>query len=86
MSYVQVAYHGGHVSFIGGKRIAWVYDITALTDRQVQVAEQERQLREILDFCPAGENSNGEVTPYSEHGISRPGGGGRQLPETQIGT
>jgi len=54
MSYVQVAYHGGHVSFIGGKRIAWVYDITALTDQQAQVAEQERQLREILDFCPAG--------------------------------
>src|SRR5262245_25247142 len=28
MSYVQVAYRGGHVSFVGGKRIAWVYDIT----------------------------------------------------------
>ena len=54
MSYVQVAYRGGHVSFVGGKRIAWVYDITALTEHQAQVAEQERQLREILDFCPAG--------------------------------
>jgi PAS domain S-box-containing protein len=54
LSYVQVAYRGGHVSFVGGKRIAWVYDVTALTEQQVQIAEQERQLREILDFCPAG--------------------------------
>jgi len=54
LSYVQVAYRGGHISFVGGKRIAWVYDITALTEHQAQVAEQERQLREILDFCPAG--------------------------------
>jgi PAS domain S-box-containing protein len=54
MSYVQVAYRGGYVSFVGGKRIAWVYDVTALTEHQAQVAEQERQLREILDFCPAG--------------------------------
>lgn len=54
MSYVQVAYHGGHVSFVGGKRIAWVYDITALIEHQAQIAEQEHQLREILDFCPAG--------------------------------
>jgi PAS domain S-box-containing protein len=54
ISYVQVAYRGGHVSFVGGKRIAWVYDITALAEHQAQVAEQERQLREILDFCPAG--------------------------------
>ncbi len=54
ISYVQVAYRGGHVSFVGGKRIAWVYDITALAENQAQIAEQERQLREILDFCPAG--------------------------------
>jgi len=54
MSYVQVAYRGGHVSFVGGKRIAWLYDISALTEHQAQLAEQERQLRELLDFCPAG--------------------------------
>jgi PAS domain S-box-containing protein len=53
LSYVQVAYRGGHISFVGGKRVLWVYDITALTQHQVQVAEQERQLREILDFSPA---------------------------------
>src|SRR5690606_17772439 len=30
ISYVQVAYQGGHVSFAGGQRLAWLYDITAL--------------------------------------------------------
>jgi PAS domain S-box-containing protein len=54
ISYVQVAYKGGHVSFVGGKRLCWVYDVTALTQREAQVVEQERQLREILEYCPAG--------------------------------
>ena len=54
ISYVQVAYRGGQVSFVGGKRLCWVYDVTALTQREAQVAEQERQLREILEYCPAG--------------------------------
>ena len=36
LSYVQVAYHGGHISFVGGKRILWVYDITALTQHEAQ--------------------------------------------------
>ena len=53
LSYVQVGYHGGHISFVGGKRVLWVYDITALTQQEAQVAEQERQLREILDYSPA---------------------------------
>lgn len=53
ISYVQVAYRGGHVSFVGGKRVCWVYDVTALTRREAQIAEQERQLREILEYCPA---------------------------------
>ena len=53
LSYVQVAYHGGHISFVGGKRVFWVYDVTALTQHEVQIAEQERQLREILEYCPA---------------------------------
>ena len=56
LSYVQVGYHGGHISFVGGKRVLWVYDITALTQHEAQVAEQERQLREILDFSPAAVN------------------------------
>ena len=55
LSYVQVGYHGGHISFVGGKRVLWVYDVTALTQHEQQVAEQERQLREILDFARRGE-------------------------------
>ena len=53
LSYVQVAYHGGHISFVGGKRVLWVYDITSLTQHEAQVIEQERQLHEILDYSPA---------------------------------
>ena len=53
ISYVQVAYRGGYISFVGGKRICWVYDVTTLTQREAQVAEQQRQLREILEYCPA---------------------------------
>jgi PAS domain S-box-containing protein len=53
LTYSQVAYQGGHISFVGGKRVLWVYDVTALTQHETQVLEQERQLREILDFCPA---------------------------------
>ena len=53
LSYAQVAYRGGHISFVGGKRVLWVYDITALTQHEHQVVEQERQLHEILDYCPA---------------------------------
>jgi len=54
MSYVQVAYGGGHVSFAGGKRLAWVYDITQLAQREVQIAQQEHQLRDMVEYCPAG--------------------------------
>ena len=53
LSYVQVAYRGGHVGFVGGKRVFWLYDITALTQREAQLAEQERQFREMLDYSPA---------------------------------
>jgi PAS domain S-box-containing protein len=56
VSYPQVAYHGGHIDFVGGKRVAWIYDITALRQREEQLAENERQFREILDYCPAGLN------------------------------
>ena len=53
LSYAQVAYAGGHISFVGGKRVLWIYDVTALTRHELQVEEQGRQLREILDYCPA---------------------------------
>jgi PAS domain S-box-containing protein len=56
ITYPQVAYRGGHISFVGGKRVLWVYDITALRQREAESAEHERQFREILDYCPAGLN------------------------------
>jgi PAS domain S-box-containing protein len=56
ISYPQVAYRGGRISFVGGKRVAWVYDITALREREAESIEHERQFREILDYCPAGLN------------------------------
>ena len=56
ISYPQTAYRGGRISFVGGKRVLWVYDITALREREAQSAEHERQFREILDYCPAGLN------------------------------
>jgi PAS domain S-box-containing protein len=56
VSYLQVAYHGGHLSFPGAKRICWFYDIEKLSQREAQIAEQERQFREILEYCPAGLN------------------------------
>jgi PAS domain S-box-containing protein len=56
ITYPQVAYRGGHVSFVGGKRVLWVYDITELRQREAESAEHERQFREILDYCPAGLN------------------------------
>jgi PAS domain-containing protein len=36
-----------------GDRLLTYYDITELKGREAQVAEQERQFREILDCCPA---------------------------------
>ena len=40
VSYPQVAYRGRHIGFAGGKRVAWIYDITALRQREEQLAEQ----------------------------------------------
>jgi len=56
VSYPQVAYGGGHISFAGGRRVAWIYDITALKQRDQQIIEQERHFREILEHCPAALN------------------------------
>jgi PAS domain S-box-containing protein len=56
ISYPQVANRGDSISFAGGKRVAWIYDVTSLREREAQLVEHERQFREILDFCPAGLN------------------------------
>ena len=54
ISYVQVAYRGGHVSFVGGQRVSWLFDITALKERETRLEEQELQFRNLLESCPAG--------------------------------
>src|SRR5258708_606686 len=37
LTYAQVAYQGGHISFVGGKRVLWVYDVTALAADKTDV-------------------------------------------------
>jgi PAS domain S-box-containing protein len=53
ISYTQVAYHGGHISFAGGSRVLWVYDISKLKEHEAQIAEQVQQFRETVEYCPA---------------------------------
>ena len=54
ISYPQVAYRGGHISFVGGKRVAWVYDITTL--KQAEKARQlsEQRLVEAIESISEG--------------------------------
>jgi PAS domain S-box-containing protein len=54
MSYVQVAYRGGHVSFVGGKRIAWIYDITPLRRAEQARVRSERRLAEAIESISEG--------------------------------
>ena len=49
LSYVQSAYQGGHISFAGGKRLAWAYDVTPLRQREMQLAESLRQQTATAD-------------------------------------
>ena len=54
MSYVQVAYQGGHVSFAGGKRVAWLYDITALRQAEEARRLSEQRLVEAIESISEG--------------------------------
>lgn len=54
ISYVQVAYHGGHVSFMGGKRLLWVYDITPLRRAEQARLRSERRLAEAIESISEG--------------------------------
>jgi len=54
MSYVQVAYHGGHVSIAGGKRLAWLYDITPLRRAEQARLRSERRLAEAIESISEG--------------------------------
>src|SRR6185369_6222713 len=49
ISYPQVAYRGGHISFVGGKRVAWIYDISALKKAEDARQRSEQRLVEAIE-------------------------------------
>ena len=54
ISYPQAAYKGGHISFIGGKRVAWTYDITALRRAEDARRISEQRLVEAIESISEG--------------------------------
>jgi adenylate cyclase len=54
MSYVQVAYHGGHISFVGGKRVCWIYDITTLRRAEIARKRSDERLVEAIESISEG--------------------------------
>ena len=54
VSYPQVAYRGGHVSFVGGKRVLWCYDITALKKAEEAQERSEQRLVEAIESISEG--------------------------------
>ena len=54
ISYVQVAYHGGHVAIAGGKRLFWLYDITPLRRAEQARLRSERRLAEAIESISEG--------------------------------
>ena len=54
ISYVQVAYQGGHISFSGGKRLCWVYDITPLRRAEQARIQSEQRLVEAIESISEG--------------------------------
>src|SRR6201999_3184587 len=49
VSYPQVAYHGGHISFVSGKRVLRLYDITALKKAEDARMRTEQRLLEAIE-------------------------------------
>jgi PAS domain S-box-containing protein len=54
ISYVQVAYKGGHISFSGGQRLCWVYDITPLRQAEQARKQSEQRLTEAIESISEG--------------------------------
>ncbi|HEX6978280.1 MAG TPA: adenylate/guanylate cyclase domain-containing protein [Alphaproteobacteria bacterium] len=54
ISYVQVAYHGGHISFAGGQRMSWAYDITPLRQAEEARIRSEQRLTEAIESISEG--------------------------------
>lgn len=53
VSYPQVAYRGGHISFVGGKRVLWC-DITALKQAEKAQRLSEQRLIEAIESSSEG--------------------------------
>ena len=51
ISYVQVAYKGG---LVGGKRVAWLYDITSLRQAEEARRRSEPRLAEAIESISEG--------------------------------
>jgi PAS domain-containing protein len=54
ISYVQVAYAGGHVAIAGAKRLFWLYDITPLRRAEQARLRSERRLAEAIESISEG--------------------------------
>ena len=54
ISYVQVAYAGGHVAVSGGKRLFWLYDITPLRRAEQARLRSEQRLAEAIESISEG--------------------------------
>ncbi len=54
LSYVQSAYHGGHISFTGGRRLVWVYDVTALRLSEEARRRSDLRLGEAIESISEG--------------------------------
>ena len=54
ISYVQVAYAGGHVAVSGGKRLFWLYDITPLRRAEQARLRSEQRLSEAIESISEG--------------------------------
>jgi class 3 adenylate cyclase len=54
ISYVQVAYAGGHVAVAGGKRLFWLYDITPLRRAEQARLRSEQRLAEAIESISEG--------------------------------
>jgi PAS domain-containing protein len=54
LSYVQVAYRGGHVSFVGGRRLCWVYDVSALRRAEEGRRQSDMRLTTAIESISEG--------------------------------
>ena len=80
ISYVQVAYHGGHVASLARKRLFWLYDITPLRRAEQARLRSEQRLAEAIEsisegfVCYDGEDRLVHLQlMLSQPALSRPG-------------